>query len=327
MAYLKRILLLCAVLAISGVTLMTASGPAMAQPADAETKAAALKAFKAGKKAFDAGDYDTALTHFKEADRVYPGASPKHKIAVCLDKMGRVKDAIAAYGALVDSGPGPKYAARVRESKDRVAELEQQLASMPGKITLIIEPADAAGLAVTVDGSPAEGMELELEGGDHTVVVEATGMEQVTRQITVEPGESQEVSITLAASADAAPPPPPPEEESDTDQGLLIGGLVSAGVAVVGWGVFTAFGVMAMGSKSDFEDTPTTELADDTEQHALIADIGLAVGGVGTIVAAILIPMALMSGDEEGAGDAAAMPRLAPIVGPEAAGMAATWTF
>lgn len=326
MAYLKRILLVCAVLAVSGVTLVAASRPVMAQPTDAKTKAAALEAFKAGKKAFDAEDWETAVGHFKEADRLYPGASPKHKIAVCLDNLGRIKQAIAAYETFINSDPGPKYAERVKASKARVAELEEKLAAMPGKVTLTIEPATAAGLVVTVDGTPADGVELELAGGDHTVVVEATGMETVTRQITVEPGEEQDVAITLEATGAPPPPPPPQEEESGTDQGLLIGGLVSAGVAVVGWGVFTAFGVMAMGSQSDFEDTPTEELADDTEQQALIADIGLAAGGVGTILAAILIPMALAGDDDEGAGDTA-MPQLTPLVGPEATGMAATWTF
>jgi hypothetical protein len=328
MAYLNRILLLCAALAITGATVMSASAPAMAQPADGKTKAAALKAFKAGKKAFESGDYEAALTAYQEADRIYPGASPKHKIAVCLDKLGRVKDALGAYEAFAESNPGAKYAARVKVADERVSALKEQLAAMPGKVTIVIEPAEAEGLAVTVDGNPAEGMELELAGGDHTIMVEATGMEQITREITVEPGEAQEVSITLAPAGDAPPPPPPEDEESDVHQGMLIGGLVGAGVAVVGYGILTAFGGIALGSQSAYEADPTDELADDAESQALIADVGLIIGGVGTVAAAILIPMAFMmggEGDDEGADTA--MPQLLPIVGPEGAGMAATWTF
>lgn len=331
MVIVKRILLLCAVLAFAGVTLTSGTQPAMAQVADAKTKREALNAFKAGKAKFDKGDFEAALADFEEANRIYPGASPKHKIAVCYDKLGKVKDAISAYEIFVNSDPGPKYLKRVKDAKTRIDELKEELAKMPGKVVLTIEPADATGLSITVDGSPAEGTELELEAGEHTIVVEADGMETVNRTIEVEPAETHDVSITLTASEEAPPPPPPEEEESEVDTGLLAGGLVGAGVAVVGFGLMTAFGVMALGAQSDFENAnpPTEELADDTEDNALIADVFLGVGAAGAIVAAILIPLAFTSGggEEEEGAEEAAMPKLQPLVGPAGAGMAATWTF
>ena len=35
-----------------------------------------------------------ALPLFQQADAAYPGAAPKHNIALCLDKLGRTEEAI-----------------------------------------------------------------------------------------------------------------------------------------------------------------------------------------------------------------------------------------
>ena len=71
---------------------------------------------------------------------------------------------------------------------------------------------------------------------------------------------------------------------------------VTLGIAGAGAVVGTIFGLKALSAKSDFDDTPTRELADDTERNALIADMAFGVAitlGVTGIV--------LLTTDEEAA--------------------------
>ena len=117
--------LLAAVL-LSGAVAVTHAVPAEAQAkpsgaAKADPKEEAKKAYLEGKDKFKAGDYAGALPLFQKADSLYPGAAPKHKAAVCLDKLGRVEDSIGAYRAFIDSNPGEKYAERVKQAQTRIA--------------------------------------------------------------------------------------------------------------------------------------------------------------------------------------------------------------
>jgi len=100
---------------------------------------------------------------------------------------------------------------------------------------------------------------------------------------------------------------------------------VTLGIAGAGAILGTVFGIQALGAKSDFEDNPTEDDADKAERAALIADMSFGVALTFGITGAVL----LFSGgdDEEEAEKSAAIPVLAPVVGPKGGGMAATWTF
>jgi hypothetical protein len=95
---------------------------------------------------------------------------------------------------------------------------------------------------------------------------------------------------------------------------------------VVGGVVSGVFGVMALGSASDFDATPTVELADDAESQALIADIFLGVGGALAIGGGILLYFGFTADGEEG-DVASPVPQIIPVAGPETAGATATWRF
>jgi hypothetical protein len=97
--------------------------------------------------------------------------------------------------------------------------------------------------------------------------------------------------------------------------------------------VGTVFGVKALGYKSDFDKTPTTELADDTERSALIADmafgvaITLGVTGVVLLTSDDAPPTA--ASNAKPLRRAASTPRLevAPYAGLKSGGANAKLTF
>ena len=103
---------------------------------DAATRAdkmAARDAYKQAQRAFRDGKYQRAVESFITAHRIYPGASPKHKIALCYDRLGRRKEAINAYHWFIQSQPSSKYAERLEESKLRLAELQGEQPPVPPK--------------------------------------------------------------------------------------------------------------------------------------------------------------------------------------------------
>src|SRR5262245_15052912 len=70
-----------------------AAAPAKgAKLTDKQKKEEAKKKYKEGQELFGKNDFAGALAAYKEADDLVPGAAPKHKIAVCLDKQNKVQD-------------------------------------------------------------------------------------------------------------------------------------------------------------------------------------------------------------------------------------------
>ncbi len=303
----------------------TAIGPQVASQSF-KVKQEAQAAYVKGKAAMAKGDYAAALESFRKADSLHPGAAPKYQIAVALDRLNQLEEAIAAYRTFIDSDPGPKYADRVVAAGQRIAELEKLLIT---KVTLQITPPNLGGLAITVDGNPVQGTEIDVKPGEHTIVVSAPGHVPVTETITARAGEPLAVPITLQPEQ-AAPPPTVTDtggdEGGDPGLGLKIAGFSLIGAGVAAGVVSGVFGVMALGSASDFDATPTEELADDAENQAMLSDIFLGVGGALAIGGAICLYFGFTAegGDEVVASP---MPHLLPYAGPDGAGAAATWRF
>lgn len=99
----------------------------LAPPASAAVKQAAKAAYLEATRRLSAGDYAGALSFFRQADSLYPGASPKHYAAVCLDKLGRLREAALAYEDFIRSNPSPRYQSRVAAAKQRIAEIRASL--------------------------------------------------------------------------------------------------------------------------------------------------------------------------------------------------------
>jgi hypothetical protein len=352
----KGLALLCTVALMSGAAIATNSSTALAQgaakgapgkggPKKEQPKDAGKEAGPAGEEArkeeakkffgeasekFKVNDYAGALPLFQQAEAAYAGAAPKHRIAVCFDKLGKAREAIAAYRTFIESSPGEKYADRVTEAGARIAELQ---AMLPAQVSLKVSPPDAKGLQVTLDSKPVQGTAFEASPGPHTLVVTAEGMQPQTEQLTLKGSEQREVAVTLSPAPPVVPVTPPVQPETppaDEGGGSNIPAYVTLGIAGAGVILGTVFGIQALGAKSDFDAEPTNDNADAAERDALIADMSFGVALTFGITGIVLL---FTGGEEEAAPEAeeapaaAAMPKLQPYGGPRGGGMAATWTF
>jgi hypothetical protein len=316
------------------------AAPAAAKPPTKKQKDAARKAYAEGEKAFNAGNYAAAQDAFVRANEQIHSPQADFWIAKSIDQQNKPEEAIAAYQTFVDNPDAAKA------GDQKVAEAHTRLDAL--KATLVAEVAvetDPMLANVAVDGAPQPGeapMTLKLPPGKHRVTVSSNGYITKDLDLEVKGGEKLKQSITLvkeapplpvaaaaapvAATPTTPPPPPPPEEHSKVPAYVTLG--IAGASAVVG----TIFGVKALNSKSDFDKTPTTKLADDTERSALIADMAFGVAitlGVTGIV--------LLTSDDSPPANAASTHHLRrtaqtrfdilPYAGPKSGGASAKLTF
>jgi hypothetical protein len=276
---------------------------------EAQKKALAKKSYKDGEAKFKDGKYQEALEQYKIADDVLPVPQTKYKMAVCQDKLGHVVDAVAGYQTFLDSSPNPeKLADSIADAKSRM----DALMKTPGKVRVAVTPADAPKLTITLDaGQPQAAGSLPVENvapksanpdappaapvarrtivmppGHHKLAISADGFDQGATEFDLPFAGTKDLDVTLnkaappmppppvAAATDTPPPPPPPPPPAPRSN---VPAYVTLGLAGAGVVVGTAFGVLALQSKSKFNTTPTTDNADTTDRNALISDMSFAV--------------------------------------------------
>ena len=192
--------------------------------------------------------------------------------------------------------------------------------------TIIFEAKDGAGnylsaVKITVDGLPlAErlaGTPLSVDPGEHTFTFETAGQTAVTKKLMIQqaqkdrqetvtfgaattvttvPSPSSGPQTTAAALPSSAPTQPVTEEGHGLGTQKILA-IVAGGIGVVGLGLGTAFGAMALSKKSDAQGAcpgsqcPTHDGVSkwsDATSTGNVSTIGLIVGGVGVAGAAVL---------------------------------------
>ena len=95
-----------------------------------------------------------------------------------------------------------------------------------------------------------------------------------------------------------APPPPPPPAPAAVKRSTVA--LWAAGVAVVGAGVATTFGILALQNKSAYERNPTYSNVDNGTNDAAYADGGIALAVAAGITSLVLFLTSDASPDARG---------------------------
>ena len=258
---------------------LTVTGAAWAQPSPAD-RAEARTHFQAGVAAYGRRQYPAALEEFQSAYRLAPHPSVRVNMANCYVQLGRPAEAIHHFEQFLAEAPDAAPAQR--------AAVERQLSSLRGgvaRVTVQVTPANAPGLAVTIDGQAISmAGPATLSPGRHVIEGVADGFQRARAEIDVTAGGSTPVSLTLEPTAPPAPPPEPvvaaptpapapaptpspvttPEAsppataraEAPPRRGLRPAAFyVAAGVtgaAAIGW---VTFGALALSAQSDFDAT------------------------------------------------------------------------
>lgn len=269
---------------------MLASSPAAAQDASNASNAAAAEAlFRDGRALYDQGKYPEACAKFAESERLDPAPGTLLNLGGCYEKNGQTASAWATFKEAVAAAHVKGRADWEDLARTRAAALEPKLS----RLTVAVA-SKADGLAVTRDGSnvgTAEwGTPIPVDPGSHVVDAQAPHRKPFHQSVDV-PAGGASITVTVAEldPADEESGPPAPETHSSGSTQRTIG-LVVGGLGIVGLGIGTAFGFVAMGKEndatqhhcdaSDHCDAQGVQLGKDAQSAATASTIAFVVGGV-----------------------------------------------
>ncbi|MFO0610961.1 MAG: tetratricopeptide repeat protein [Polyangiaceae bacterium] len=236
-----------AVLALGALSLSVS--PSIAR-ADDNT---AVELTKQAGELFASGQYQEALERYQRADALVRRQTIVLRIARCLDKLGRLGEALGRYQAVLDMELSPDLEPRKRALQEEAiqqakTERESLLGRIPTVTIRVSGPADAVAAArVTIDEKPIEptslGAPIQLDPGDHAIAVRSADEEQRS-SVTLVASDRKDLEVVLKGTAAIIVDPPPPlvvppivepqhpldpKGAPDTGKGRRIGGGVVIG--------------------------------------------------------------------------------------------------
>lgn len=262
------------VLTLSFVLVLSLASIAAAQAPD--TREAARAAFAAGRAAFAEDDVELALRQFQLAFELLPNDAVRFNIAVCLERLGRFREAAleydqAAHSTTLDAATRTEAAELAARDRTRLG-------------TLIVE--GPPGAEVRVDGAVLCTLpcRVELDPADHVVAIEQDGRTAEART-TVERGTTAHVSLALGEAGHVDAPEPVTPAHAPRDVTALT--WVGVGLAVVGLAATVGFGVHAEALHDGYLAMPDASVRDQGLLARDLTNVGIVVLGVGALLVAI----------------------------------------
>ncbi len=273
----------------------------------ASDKAAAEALFDEGVKLLRAGNYAEACKKLEGSQRVDPGIGTLLFLGECYKKSGRTASAWATFREAASKAEAAGEEDRARVGMQRADELEPTLSRVTFDVAE--ENLNIEGLTLRQGEWPVVralwGTAVPVDPGQLKVVAEAPGYESWETTVLVGEGGSAAtltVPPLVKLPEEAAPPPPEPVQEEPKSRvsvtaddvrrpgsGQRTVGLVVTGLGVVGVGVGSAFGILAMQAENDASEfcegdtcltgTEGVDLTEQARRHALVSTIGFAAGG------------------------------------------------
>jgi hypothetical protein len=320
-----------------------------------DDRANAQQFFNEGKALMAAGKFADACPKFAAAADLSATAGVRLNLGDCYDKLGRTASAWTRYGEALALAEKAGDASAADLARNRLAALKPKLSYLEVRV-----PPESAlsELEVDRDGDKVQqaawGTPVPVDPGDHAVKATAPGRAPWATTVSVTQAGNQVVTVPVlapgTATAVSTASPGAPEQGSaagagagdvETPQrsGLFTGpggtqrvlALTSATVGVAGIAVGSYFGATMLARKSDYQKNqgpsgnclnPECQTAShDAVAAGNVATVAFIAGGVALGAGAVLWVTAPR------ASNAASGIAVAPVVGPQAAGIAATGTW
>jgi hypothetical protein len=232
----------------------------------------ARQAFSDGERAFADDDYELALGRFRRAMELAPHDAVRFNVAVCLERLGRFRDAYLEYQAAAGSAQlDAPSRARAKEQQARVRE----------RLSLVVVEAPV-GAEVALDGVLVGMVPCEILVDPKAHVVELR-RGAATVRTAFEAGRGETRRLSLAFPLESPPVP------AATARRVGVGPLTWIGAlgGVLGLGAFTGFGLRAKGLHDAYVQAPTALTRDEGIFMRDVANVSLAVGLLGALLAAV----------------------------------------
>lgn len=222
------------------------ASPAFAQ--NASDKAAAEALFRDGRNLYDAGQYPAACAKFAESQRLNPAPGTLLNLAGCYEKNGQTASAWATFKEAMSASHVKGRTDWEDLARSRALALEPKLS----RLTITVG-STADGLQVRRDGAAvgqAEwGTAIPVDPGTHVIEAQAPHRKAFKQSVNVAAGGASATVTVTELAADDGPGPVGQAGGGGSTQRTI--GLVLGGVGIIGLGVGSAFGLVAMGKEND----------------------------------------------------------------------------
>jgi hypothetical protein len=276
-----------------------AGGAALLAPRNARAgggSAEAEELFQQGRAALEAKDYATACPRFAASLAIERAVGTLISLAQCEEATEHLAAARQHWEEAAD------FADATKDRLNRGAFARRKMEDLDPRVPRLLVHLAAGGPADTSlvrDGMPlgagAFEVALPVDPGKHVLVATAPGHEAKRFSLTL--GEGEKVTFEVEPGPLSVPEPAPaatvepPPAEGGWKRGA---GYVSGGLAVVGMGLGTYFGVQALSewstAKTDCgpgckDGSPARTERSDALGDATLSDVGLAVGALAAVCA------------------------------------------
>ncbi|HEY3501128.1 MAG TPA: hypothetical protein VGK73_40825 [Polyangiaceae bacterium] len=247
--------------------------------------------------AFEAGNFQRALTLFDRAAAIVEAPTIALMQARTLVELGRLGAAAERYLAAQRTDPAVADNAAFRSAAaEAKSELEALRPSIP-TLRIKLVGAQSEDAVVAIDGRTlapeAVATEQLLDAGPHNIEVKTAAGTTAGRAITLVPGAREEVVFSLepvvhVPNASYRRTPEPAPVRDDATPKPRTAAWITLGTGVAFTGAATVLGVLALGHKSDLDAACNPgcpeEYRDDLDTYRLertLSYVGFAIGAVG----------------------------------------------
>jgi tetratricopeptide (TPR) repeat protein len=247
--------------------------------------------FQRGAAAYREGQYEKAISLFREAYRQHPYPELVYNTGQAYEKLGDTPRALESFREYLRLSPDASDRATVEK---RIQALEQRLAKKGlGEISVSSTP---SGADVLVDGqrvgkTPWAG---KVKPGSHTITLTLAGHDSIQRN--VELGDralALDLGLSPTATSTSTSPPASAERAPEASPGVRPLTLVVLGVGVASLGGAVGFELARRSQEDDARSSKTqvghVKAYDRMERDQTIARVLLGVGAVGVAVGGTLL--------------------------------------
>jgi hypothetical protein len=266
---------------------------------------------------------DQAVDKLERAEKLHHAPIVLANLGQCYIKLGRLVEGIERLRAVLreplPAAPSDALQQAYNDSKRLLDETRPKLANL----TVTVEGMVDAEPSASIDGhalpSALIGAAHPSDPGQHIIRVSARGYQTNTRAVTLEPGESQTVLVTMLrdpsatpiASAGAAEPERSsarteapalasaatrPRPRTPAHEPTLWPAYVAWGIGGVGIGVGIGFGIAAISNKASLNDhcpnksCPPEQrtLLDTARRNATVSTVAYVVGAAGAVAGTLI---------------------------------------
>jgi hypothetical protein len=247
--------------AVALVTSMTAIAHADTPPQAVEQ---ARGHFQRGVELFGERNFGAALVEFRRANE----AVPNHRL---LYNIGQTCHELQDYVCAIQSFQ--EYLAKGGKdiAETRVAEVEETIKKLRGRVATIVVTVNEPGAEVQVDdravGTSPLSTPVTVSAGKRRLTATKAGRTPLARVVELAGGETTTVALAFEADKPAAGAPAPPPEPAAEPRGVPAGVWVGVGLTAALTAGAVVTGVLAGRAHSDYEQAlatyPTTRGAID----------------------------------------------------------------